>query len=433
MLYPTPDLIESATCYFTVKTKLLDSPTLRQWTAVHAGRNLLWLFLDYVTAAVIITLTVYFWHNREAWGLHFATSVIVGIVAVILVGCTQHRIGLMGHEASHYLLHPDRKTNDILAELLCFFPVFGTLSQYRAKHLSHHLHPNDPERDMNMRGSRARKLYSHFPMPKPSFIYNYYIKFFWPPFVIYNLVDLLRVVTIGSGLSPIPKDEKNPAEKNPFYKNATIWGIAYMAIFVGIVQLSRERELSFFFISLASTYLLGLVVTMRLPETWFTRPGGKLSHSFRFAGVLRLTFVTALLLSLGLSFRLTGVWTAGYFLLLWILPLIYVFPYLMLLREIYQHANADQGDLTNSRVMFTDPFTKWALLGYGNDAHLIHHIYPNIPQYHLLEVHEKLLESNSNYREVAEETYGVYSTSGEDHHSLLDSLSAQPRSPVSDS
>jgi len=409
-----------------LKSKLLDSPTLRQWTSVHAGKNLFWLLLDYITAAIIITLTVFFWHNREAWGLHFSTSIIVGIISVVLIGCTQHRIGLMGHEASHYLLHPDRRTNDILAELFCFFPVFGTLSQYRAKHLSHHLHPNDPERDMNMRGTRAKKLYSQFPMPKPSFIYNYYIKFFWPPFVIYNLVDLLRVVTIGSGLSPIPKDAKNPGEKLPFYKNATIWGIAYMAIFIGVTKMSRQHDLSFFFIAIASTYVVGLAICAMLPESWFAQPGGKLNHSFRFGGVLRLTFISVLLAALGLSYRLTGVWTSGYFLLLWILPLIYVFPYMMLLREIYQHANADQGNLTNSRVMFTDPFTKWALLGYGNDAHLIHHIYPNIPQYHLFEVHEKLLESDSDYREVAEETYGVYSTNEKGRHSLMDSLAASP-------
>ncbi|MEM7147426.1 MAG: fatty acid desaturase [Verrucomicrobiota bacterium] len=411
-----------------MKAKLLDSPTLRTWTKVHPYRNLAWLSLDYLTAAALIAGTLYFWYHSAAWGLHFAWNIVVGIVSVLLVGAIQHRIGLMGHEASHYMLHPNRKANDILAELLCFFPIFGTLTQYRAKHISHHLYPNDPDRDMNMNGTRAKKLYARFPMPKPSFIYNYYIKFFWPPFVIYNLSDLLRVVTIGSGLSPIPEEEQNEAggeiKHRPFYKNATMWGIAYMFLFIAAIHLSQWHGLTVFFTTLAIVYALGVIGWKILPDAWFQRPGGKLGHSLRFSGFLRLTFVSLLLTALGLTHTLTGTWAGGYFLLLWILPLIYVFPYLMLLREIFQHANADQGELTNSRVMNADPFTHWALLGYGNDAHLVHHIYPNIPQYHLRDAHEKMLEVAPDYQRLAEETYGTFAASKDNHRAILDSLAA---------
>jgi fatty acid desaturase len=146
-----------------------------------------------------------------------------------------------------------------------------------------------------------------------------------------------------------------------------------------------------------------------------------------------MTFVTALATSFGITFRLTGVWAGGYFLLLWVVPLIYVFPYLMLLREIYQHANADEGDLTNSRMMFTDPFTRWAVLGYGNGAHLVHHIYPNIPQYHLSEVHIRLLENSEAYETAAEETYGILRPWSENQPSLLDALSDQETQRAQDS
>jgi fatty acid desaturase len=414
-----------------VKVKLLDSPTLRTWTKVHTSKNLAWLALDYLTATIVIAATIYFWRQSADWGLHYSWNIVVGIVAVIVVGCVQHRIGLMGHEASHYLLHPNRKTNDILAELLCFFPVFGTLTQYRAKHISHHLYPNDPDRDMNMNGTRAKKLYSRFPMPKPSFIYHYYIKFFWPPFVIYNLSDLLRVVTIGSGLSPIPEEDQNEAggkvKHRPFYKNATMWGIAYMAFFIVAMRLTETRPLPVFLAALAASYAIGVLGWRLLPNSWFQRPGGKLGHSLRFSGFLRLTFISVLLGALGLTHVLTGVWAGGYFILLWILPLIYVFPYLMLLREIFQHANADQGDLTNSRIMHADPFTHWGLLGYGNDAHLVHHIYPNIPQYHLYEAHLKMLEVAPDYKNLAEETYGTFASSDTNRQSLLDSLADKTR------
>ena len=95
------------------------------------------------------------------------------------------------------------------------------------------------------------------------------------------------------------------------------------------------------------------------------------------------------------------------FLVLWIAPLIYVFPYFMLLREIYQHANAGREELDNSRVMHADPFTRWAVLGYGNDYHLIHHIYPNIPHDRLPEVHQTLMTESEEYRTVVDESHGI--------------------------
>jgi fatty acid desaturase len=79
----------------------------------------------------------------------------------------------------------------------------------------------------------------------------------------------------------------------------------------------------------------------------------------------------------------------------------------MLLRELYQHANLGTGDLDNSRIIYADPFTRWALLGYGNDFHLIHHIYPNIPHYHLRAAHALLLERSEAYREQFQEVHGT--------------------------
>ncbi|MEM1410679.1 MAG: 2Fe-2S iron-sulfur cluster-binding protein, partial [Pseudomonadota bacterium] len=81
--------------------------------------------------------------------------------------------------------------NDLLADLLCFFPIWSSLVHYRNKHLNHHLYPNDPDHDPNLAGDKAEELFGRFPMPKPAFIYQYYLKFFWPPFVFRNLLDLL--------------------------------------------------------------------------------------------------------------------------------------------------------------------------------------------------------------------------------------------------
>ena len=59
------------------------------------------------------------------------------------------------------------------------------------------------------------------------------------------------------------------------------------------------------------------------------------------------------------------------------------FMFFMFLRDVYQHSNADDGRLTNSRVFFTDPFTRWAVFVYGQDMHIPHHLFPAVPHYRL--------------------------------------------------
>ncbi len=413
-----------------MKARLLDSQTLRKWTVVHPARNVLWLCLDYLTAALIITGTILFWNHSASWGLHWIWNVAVGFIAVILNGAVQHRIALMGHEASHYMLHPNRKVNDLLGELLCFFPIFATLSHYRAKHLGHHLYPNDPERDPNMAGSRARRLYSRFPMPKPSFVYNYYVKFFWPPFVFRNLVDLMRVITIGEGFSPLPADDGDgnhgTVGERPFYQNSSVLGIGYLVLFIAACHTAVYYDsMALLFGLLGGIYLFGLAVLVRLPDSWIQRPGGRLAYSPRFSSFLRLTFYSVLFAILGTIHVSSGVWAGGYFILLWVLSLVYALPYFMLLREIFQHANADEGELTNSRIIHADPFTQWALLGYGNHVHLVHHIYPNIPHYCLLDAHGRMMNDCEAYGQSAEETHGLFAAR-EGRKSLLDSLAADP-------
>ena len=64
---------------------------------------------------------------------------------------------------------------------------------------------------------------------------------------------------------------------------------------------------------------------------------------------------------------------------LWVAPLATSFPFFLLLRDVYQHTNADDGRLTNSRVFFPDPFTRWAVFVYGQDMHIPHHLFDPQP------------------------------------------------------
>jgi len=121
----------------------------------------------------------------------------------------------------------------------------------------------------------------------------------------------------------------------------------------------------------------------------------------------------------------TGGASALYVILLWFAPILTTFPFFMLLRDVYQHSNADTGRLTNSRVFFADPLTRWAVFVYGQDMHIPHHLFPAIPHYRLAELHQILKESHHDYSEQVVECHGTFK-GDESHPTILDEMT-RPR------
>ncbi len=140
----------------------------------------------------------------------------------------------------------------------------------------------------------------------------------------------------------------------------------------------------------------------------FFRSPFRQAYSPRVASVIRLGYFTILLEALAHLRWATGGASAVYFLLLWLVPLTSSFMFFMFLRDVYQHSNADAGRLTNSRVFFTDPFTRWAVFVYGQDMHIPHHLFPAIPHYRLQDLHEILKQDHSAYRDQVVETDGTF-------------------------
>jgi fatty acid desaturase len=96
----------------------------------------------------------------------------------------------------------------------------------------------------------------------------------------------------------------------------------------------------------------------------------------------------------------------------------------MLLRDVYQHTNADDGRLTHSRVFFTDPFTRWAVFVYGQDMHIPHHLFPAIPHYRLARLHRLLKARHADYAREVVECHGTFAnqTGGP---TILDTLTVE--------
>jgi fatty acid desaturase len=150
----------------------------------------------------------------------------------------------------------------------------------------------------------------------------------------------------------------------------------------------------------------GVVIAL-LPSAWFFRSQLRPVVPVKATSILRLTWFTLLECVVAWARHATRQEWGVYVWLLWMLPLVTSFPYYMLLRDLYQHANADDGKLTNSRVIFPHPLVRWAMFIYGQDMHLTHHLYPGVPHYNLRKLHRLLRANNAEYAKHVVECHGV--------------------------
>ncbi|MBD3647527.1 MAG: fatty acid desaturase family protein, partial [Pseudomonadales bacterium] len=103
-----------------------------------------------------------------AWGICIAwTNPLTILLGIMIVGARQLGLGIIGHDAAHYLLFTNRKINDWAAEWLLNRPLLGaSIVPYRKYHLVHHRYTqqeNDPDLPLSApfptsRASMKRKI-----------------------------------------------------------------------------------------------------------------------------------------------------------------------------------------------------------------------------------------------------------------------------------
>jgi fatty acid desaturase len=73
-------------------------------------------------------------------------------VTILLLGIAQHRLGILGHEGVHGLIHHNKKLNYWLAQMFCFWPLLFDFSSYQKFHQQHHSNTDhdhdDPEKQL---------------------------------------------------------------------------------------------------------------------------------------------------------------------------------------------------------------------------------------------------------------------------------------------
>jgi fatty acid desaturase len=373
--------------------------------------NLLFLAWEYLCLAIVIGGAVVFAEYRRSWGLSWYWNVPVFAVAIIVIGGLQHRLAGLGHESSHYSFMKNRLLNDLIPDLFCMFPLMTTIHFYRLFHLGHHQFTNDRDRDPDLLNLGHGKRADEFPMPRRRFIAVVYFCFLVAPirFLRYQWA-YFKVNTLGKGKNVYilrARGERNRSDSMP--RLATVLGLLYIVGFSMALRYLTRTDRPGWLVptGMVGIALLAIVVPALPPWAVFQSPFRQV-YSPRLAGFMRMTYYTILLVGLAYIRWATGGASAIYPVLLWFLPLGSSFMFYMFLRDVYQHSNADSGRLTNSRVFFTDAFTRWAVFVYGQDMHVPHHLFPAVPHYRLRRLHELLKCQHHGYCDEVVETHGTF-------------------------
>jgi fatty acid desaturase len=373
--------------------------------------NLIYLAVEYLTLLVVAGFAIVFSESRLSWGLSWWWNAPVFATAITLIGGIQHRLAGLGHEAAHYSFMKNRILNDLIPDIFCMFPLISAVHFYRLFHLGHHQFTNDPKRDPDLLNLGVAKRAAEFPMTRSRFITVIYFCAVVAPlrYLRYQWA-YLQVNTLGIGKNVYYNRVGTHGEppRAPI-RLGTLLGIGYFFGFAAVLGvLTRNGRPDWIVPCAFGGTLLTALVTYCLPDWTIYRSPFRQVYSARLASTMRLGFYTTVLSILAYIRWATGGASFIYPILLWQIPLGTSFMFFMFLRDVYQHSNADNGRLTNTRVFFPDAFTRWAVFVYGQDMHVPHHLFPAVPHYRLRRLHELLKSRHAGYRVDVVEAHGTF-------------------------
>lgn len=389
----------------TTAPSLNDPDLLRQVNALRMPDNITnWYYLvrEYLFLALVIGGTIALCQALVAFGWSWAWALPVIFIAIFVIGACHHRLATLGHEATHYSLFRHRLLGELVSDWFCMFPIFSSTHTFRIQHLGHHQHSNDPTLDPDWAQLRLSGHRFSFPMTVGQFLWHCLIKqVLWPPHLIYYILVRAFFVTDNGPNSPYRlKRRAQPL--------LSVLGFGYHIALIGVTAWIIWRQEASLLIWLPLAMLAAMeAIYALLPAAWFPEFAIKGDIPPRVTAMLRLVFNTLLATAIaGLT-----LWTGWpfwlYYFVLWVVPLGSSFALFMILRQLVQHGNADQGRLTNTRVFFVNPLISMAVFPMGMEWHLPHHLFPMVPHYNLKKLHE-LLDGVPEYHEQATLVEGYF-------------------------
>ncbi|GIW89297.1 MAG: hypothetical protein KatS3mg108_3621 [Isosphaeraceae bacterium] len=376
--------------------------------------NWRWILWEYGCLVAVIggSVTVAEW--VAAAGLEWWWNVPVFAVAILLIGAIQHRLAGLGHEASHEILFRNRLMNDLVGDLLCLFPLFASVHTYRLFHAAHHRFTNDPERDPDLVVLGRSKQVERFPMDRRRFVVTQLLRWLTNPWsMVRYQMDYFYINTLGKGGNPLLRGLEGSDVDDPRPRLGTVLGILGVVGYGVVLGVMNRVGLGEWLLAALGVGLVVAGVGMAwVPERWLFRSPFEQAYGPRVGGFLRVAYYLVVLTGMASARGVTGGRVVWYGLWLWLVPLGTSFAYCMLLRDLFQHTNADAGRLTNSRVFRPGRLLRWAVFVYGQDIHLTHHLYPGVPHYRLRELHEWLRQEDPRYAAAVVECGGLFRGDG---------------------
>jgi fatty acid desaturase len=361
-----------------------------------------WFYLarEYLFLGAVLAAAIGFYQFRQTWDLAWAWNVPVSLLAIFLVGVGQHRLVQLGHEGSHYALFKNRVLNELASDWFCMFPIWSVTNNYRIQHLAHHQYVNDPGRDPDLNFMEESGHHFPFPMSRRRFFWGCVVKtLVWVPGLVRYMRIRSRHMNLGTGVGPYaPRGERS--------RLLVPFGIAYiltlMGVVTGLTLLGDPWLLSGVVAAMLALVLAfyGLVPGRHYPQSLI-----KLDVSRRTTTLLRMTYITLLMTGLAWLTFWTGQPWLLYYLVLWVVPLVTSFAFLMILREGIQHGALGRERFLDTRLFEGNPLIRFAVFPLGMDYHLPHHLFPMVPHYRLTKLHALLAETQP-YRGVAPVFHG---------------------------
>jgi fatty acid desaturase len=96
------------------------------------------------------------------WGAIASGHWAAYLAAIVVIATRQQALGVMLHDAAHYLLYKNRTVNDVVSDLLIAFPLAMSTDLYRATHFRHHRFTNTAD-DPDLRHQRNDRDWFDWP------------------------------------------------------------------------------------------------------------------------------------------------------------------------------------------------------------------------------------------------------------------------------
>ena len=363
----------------------------------------------YLVIAAAVTGAVWAIEAARAGELSWWWTVPVTLVAITVIGASQHQFGGAIHEGTHYMLFADRKLNELASDWLAAFPILTTTYHFRLHHLAHHQFVNDPERDPDISQLRESDHWLDFPITHVEILWSL-LRQLWIPNLFRYTITRARYSSMGQGHNPY-SDPERPGTIRPL-RAGILFAVGAPLIIIPLTVMGYALAVATI---LPLMWAVVVAILAKLPEESF--PYTRLAPviPLRYIGIGRVTYL-ALLYGVLSAVQLAGWGPAwAYFGLLWLVPVFTAFPLFMILRQWVQHGNADRGRYTNTRVFLVGPLVRYAVFPWGMDYHLPHHLMASVPHYNLKQLHEIML-CDPEYREKGVIVEGYFGEENDHGH-----------------